>query len=101
MLHNFLSKYEATCCTKFHIDFISSLYAEELCVCSLLRQVTSSVKVKVKFTLEETTKAQRRSTCRGSVTGFYSEEVFLRHHHFTNVPDTFVLLSLITRDLDN
>ena len=75
--------------------------AEELCVRSLLRQVTSSVKVKVrvKFTLEETTKAQRRS--RGSVTSFYSEDVFLRHHHFTNVPEPFALLSLITRDLDN
>ena len=44
--------------------------ADELCMRSLLRQGTSSVKVKVKFTLEETTKTQRRS--RGSVTGFYS-----------------------------
>ena len=74
---------------------------DELCVRSLLRQVTSSVKVKlkVKFALEETTKAQRR--CRVSVTGFYSEDVFLRHHYFTYDPDTFIFLSLMTRDLYN
>jgi len=48
-----------------------------LCVCSLLRQVTSSVKVKIKanFSIEQTTKAAQRGS-RGSVTGFLSEEVF-------------------------